>query len=477
MIKQMEQIPITKISHPFGTATEKCGFNENGYMEEEYFIHGAANIYGWDNGKKVSVYPDADYVNRIVVRRPTDYKKFSGNVMVEILNSTSFIDFDRTWVLTYRHLMRNGDIYIGITSKPNVIPAMRKLDHKRYARLNWNNPRQTDPNISEDLLGNMQGASSRKTEDGLFWDMLIDLAKLLRNENEIISNQYGKYYQYLAGWSQSGAYMIRFINSFAYEEEREVPLFDGYFSCGSASSCMPDLNQSYGRTALVNNRKLQAAYQPFIEIHTESENQKWENTNARGENSNIESMKYRIYDIAGASHDVKASMIDYYFNDMDVFKSGIVPTYPGKEIYPNDYPYHLPFQAALQYLYDWVRKGIDPPVIEQIQVDEQYENIKDIHGNSVGGWRLPFVDYPVCTYMTECTPMKPDYKFACTLFGHLIPFTQEKYRSLYGDTKVYLECIKKAIEEAVLEGRMLKEDIEDCLSYVMGLLVEFEYNE
>ena len=206
----------------------------------------------------------------------------------------------------------------------------------------------------------MEGASDSETEDGLFWDMLIDLAKLLREEDNPLIGDYSPYYQYLAGWSQSGAYIIRFVNDFAYAEESYRPYFDGYFSAGSASSCMPDLNQNYGRTALTQSRKLKKMTEPFIEMHTESENALWANSEARGENSFMDDMKYCIYDVAGATHDSKSTMIDYYLDDRDVVLCGIIPNYPGKEVHPNGFPYEVAFQAALQHLYDWVRDGKQP---------------------------------------------------------------------------------------------------------------------
>lgn len=85
-------------------------------------------------------------------------------------------------------------------------------------------------------------------------------------------------------------------------------------------------------TALTQSRKLKKMTEPFIEMHTESENSLWANSEARGENSFIDDMKYCIYDVAGATHDSKSTMIDYYLDDRDVMLCGIIPNYPGKEV-------------------------------------------------------------------------------------------------------------------------------------------------
>ncbi len=466
MIQHIEKIEITQDTHPFAQAYTKCSFEENGYIEEEFFIHGLADVYGWKDGKKVTVLPENPYVNRILVRRPQIKERFSGNVVVEILNSTSFIDFDRCWALTWRHMMRNGDIYIGITSKPNVIPALLKFDYQRYKALSWKNPAENPQyTLAEKDLGNMEGASSIDTEDGLFWDMLTDLAVLLRNpENELLGN-YAPYYQYLAGWSQSGAYMIRFVNDFAYERQLEQPYFDGYFSAGSASTCLPDLNQGYGRTAQKAPRRLKMVREPFMEVHTESENVLWGNTEARGKTCFSENMNYCIYDIPGATHDAKSTMTDYYRNDTDVFAAGIVPVYPGKEILPNDFPYETVFHTALHLLYEWVREGKQPFEAEPIQTDTELRNVTDETGNAVGGLRLPFVEVPLCIYHPVSTPMKPDYAFACTLFGYVELYTKERALKLYGSKEGYLNRFSACLGNCIRDGRILPEDEQICMNY------------
>lgn len=470
MINKVEKIKITNFTHPFAAAFEKCNFKDRNYLEEEFFISGTSNVYEWKNNCKSVKYQDCPYVNRLIVRKPAEKEIFSGNVIVEILNSTSFIDFDRCWVLTHKYMMRNGDIYIGITSKPNVIPAMLKVDYKRYCDLKWSNPnRAIDSTIDQNELGNMEGASSPETEDGLFWDMLIDLAMLLRDSNNSMIGEYGSYYQYLAGWSQSGAYMIRFVNDFAYDnKERSRPYFDGYYSAGSASSCMPDLNQSYGRTAMKSVRKLKRMEQPFIEIHTESENALWGNMESRGENSfDDNAMKYCIYDIPGATHDAKSTMIDYYFGDTDVFLAGIIPSYSGKEIVPNDFPYEVAFQAALSVLYKWVRKNEKPVKADQIKVDENLCNIVDETGNAIGGYRLPFIEAPLCIYHPMSTPMKPDYAVACTLFGYVENYTREKAVALYGSREGYLNKIARILKDDIRCGMILKDDETACMEYAI----------
>jgi hypothetical protein len=182
MIRKFERIPVTAVSHPYVTAEKKCDFSRRGFVEEEFFMHGTANVYETVEEKLSIACTAAPYVNRLVVRRPADQSRFSGNIVVEILNSTAWIDIDRMWVISKEKFMRDGDVYIGITSKPNTIPVMKKLDPKRYEVLSWTNPRKATKSVKE--LGNSAGASSPNTEDGLFWDMLIELAEVLRDKDK-----------------------------------------------------------------------------------------------------------------------------------------------------------------------------------------------------------------------------------------------------------------------------------------------------
>ena len=83
-------------------------------------------------------------------------------------------------------------------------------------------------------------------ETGLFWDMLTDLAWLLRGDEEQNPiREYKREYVYLTGWSQSGSYLFRYLNSFAYRPEvaRGACVFDGYLSGGGVHSLGIPVNQ------------------------------------------------------------------------------------------------------------------------------------------------------------------------------------------------------------------------------------------
>ena len=62
MIQEMKLIPVPEGKHPFAAAAGKCRFDEIGYVEDEYFMSGTANVYGEDASQNPVVeIPDAPY--------------------------------------------------------------------------------------------------------------------------------------------------------------------------------------------------------------------------------------------------------------------------------------------------------------------------------------------------------------------------------------------------------------------------------
>lgn len=459
MIRNIEKIEVTETSHPFATAVGKKKFNQSGYQEEEYFVYGTANVYERVEEKKKIRFENVPYVNRILVRRPAERKKFSGNVLVEILNSSSGFDVDRIWSLLASSIMRDGDIYVGITSKPNVISALLDFDQERYQVLSWKNPAKYD--IPEEKLGNLQGHSSKENEDGLFWDMLIDLGKILKKDTS--DNPIREYWDensklFLTGWSQSGGYMIRYVRDFAVAEGKNI--FDGYFSCGSVSLCTPNLNQEDLTDILSQDRTIMMIDRPFIDMHTESDNAKWGNAEARQNTNPL----YRVYDINGASHDSTTTMEEYYTGDEDLKKIGRKMEFPGTELYPNSFPYEYAYCAGLHQLYKWVRDGKEAIRVEPILYDDNYNNIRGEDGNSVGGWRLPMITYPVSQFFDSSTPKSQELELSSSLYGCEKPYAVDALKEKYSSLEEYKMLIEKETERCIDEELILEEDKESYIA-------------
>lgn len=129
--------PITGGVHgkPFFTAPFDVG--QYGYTEQEFFYSGTAKAYG-------EAHPPAPYTSRMLVYRPKDPAKFSGNVVVEWNNVTSQVDAPVDFMWLHPQIMAEGDAYIQISAQqvgvcgsgPTCTPmSIKGIDPQRYRSL------------------------------------------------------------------------------------------------------------------------------------------------------------------------------------------------------------------------------------------------------------------------------------------------------------------------------------------------------
>ena len=137
-------LPQTPTSHPFAAArfqSRPLDLAKYGYTEEEYLLSGVARVFDW-NAQGVQSLASGPYTTRILVRRPIDGRRASGTVIVEPMNPSVDIDLPIMWAESYRQFMAKGDVWVGVTIKPNTIEALRAFDPVRYAKVSMPNPRE-----------------------------------------------------------------------------------------------------------------------------------------------------------------------------------------------------------------------------------------------------------------------------------------------------------------------------------------------
>jgi hypothetical protein len=114
--------PMARFSGPItgGDRTGKpCGASlvdpaSLGYTEDEYLVSGVASDLGRSETLPLGVGATegppttAEYVTRMVVRRPIDPKKFNGTVVVEWNNATSQMDLEAIWPMTHHYSTKAG---------------------------------------------------------------------------------------------------------------------------------------------------------------------------------------------------------------------------------------------------------------------------------------------------------------------------------------------------------------------------------
>lgn len=478
MISKMQYIETTEKSYPFVSAVKRCELEKAGYIEKEYFMHGTANVYETLESGEIGIRAkNAPYVNRLIVRAPENPNKCSGNVVVEIINPTSGKDIERMWIVAYRHFVRNGDIYIGITSKPNTIEALKRFDKERYSLLSWNNP-TIDDLLPEAGARNSLGDYKQYYETGLFWDMLTDLAHAIRDKSAVNPiNEYSYKNIILTGWSQSACYMTRYLRTFAYRNEvkRNFRVFDGYLSGAAPRSFPVPINQ-YELCCKSDTQETRVSYvtEPYLVVQTESENADFNAYLTSKADSDSENFLYRVYEFAGPSHDTWESSVAYYTDFEDLKKCGMTSTYPGLHEVPNNYPYHFLFAAAYQHLYNWINTAMAPLHCPRILTDSQGKNERDALGNSIGGARTCVIDCPTAAYYYY-SKVKQGDSFVdpnsdlFPLFGHEKPFPPQMLEFMYGSLDNYKAMAVKATKEHVTKGYVLKQDEKAVVDYAVAL--------
>lgn len=463
MIHELTLIPTTEASHPFARAEKACALGARGYVEEEYFLNGAANLYDEPEPNRLTTLcSDAPYVNRLLIRRPKDGAPTSGTIVLEILNPTARMDIDRMWVNSWPLFTRNGDIYVGITSKPDVLKSLTDFDAERYAKIRWDNPLPGRPAPEKQGIFGFEP----RYETGLFWDMLTDTAKLLASDKPMnplraIANKK----LFLTGWSQSAGYVMRYLQTFAPLMGEE--LFAGYLSAGGGAKPAPinsyaPLHADFMRS---EGAAVAGANAPFIALNTESENTL---VNWAGD-GDAPGQLLRVYEIAGASHDSQYNLLTYYLGDADTEKIGMKPMYHGVDGPPNDYPAEPLYNAAWRNLFEWARSGIPAPRAPRISQKNRAENRKDAFGNAIGGLRTAAIDLPTARY--ESYSMMKDGR-RNWLFGHIQPLESCVLKALYGGAEHYRERVRENTALRVAEGLFVREDAEAFVERVVAMAIE-----
>src|SRR5580704_16955607 len=135
-------ISVTSDSFPFLAASrvfQPLDLRKAGYVEEEFIVSGTANVYDWAADGTLTVKTsNAPYADRILVRRPADPARFSGTVVVELMNPARRFDWGMMWSYSHDYFIEHGDAWVGITM-PGSVAGLQKFNPTRYAALSFAN--------------------------------------------------------------------------------------------------------------------------------------------------------------------------------------------------------------------------------------------------------------------------------------------------------------------------------------------------
>lgn len=448
-------IAVTASSKPFGSRADQIA--AAGQVEREYLQAGTANVYAHDAEGFATVRDSGvNYVTRFIVRMPSDPARFSGTVWLELMNPTARYDQDVFGALSMEHLLRRGDIYVGLSVKPisaRTIAANYDLKNtpKRYQTLSFPNPRPA----ACDPPGN--GVTSFKdSEDGLAWDIVSQAGAVLRNPGGPLAG-YRVQRIFASGYSQTANYLVTYINAVlpTVRMATGAPVFDGYL-IGSRTGNWTPINQCaqvFAREA--PQQLLRDAGVPVLNVNTETDVPG--TVAARRADDN----RFRLWEVAGAGHSNQDSRsrttADRDFKDTP-FPALVITCVNKITTFPSRYA----LNAAHGALDRWVRDGAAPASAERLAFQAN-AIARDANGNALGGVRLPPIDVPLAEYQGSNKFAGQGANF-CFLLGSEVAFPEEKLKTLYPTPESYLQKLSQSAEAAVAKGVLEREDAAELIA-------------
>jgi alpha/beta hydrolase family protein len=471
-------IPVTAESTPFLAAPSIL--EAAGYTEEEFFLSGNANVYDWvDSGNTVKVVAGpGEYVTRVLVRRPRDPARFGGNVELTLLNAS--LGMDAGAPSDFARMVQQGDVWIGITTKPITVRTLQRFDPVRYASLDWSNPAPPESRCAQPSIIPTYMAGKKTTEmmakagikiswpefeDGLIWDMVGQLGLLLKSEQrDKILPGFSKPWIFMTGISQSSIYIRTWLAGFhdRYRTPDGKSVYDGYLAIVGPS--MARINQCAVDVLLDDpTQKLLPPDVPFISLSAEGE--KWQSRYTHQQDEFTPDGGIVSYEVAGASHkriDLPGLAPQLFFaSPGDLQKIGykapdeaaglnvMIPD--GAAV--NDLVWMPLVRGAWHNLQLWVREGVKPPQAPAIELDENLEIRRDRYGNALGGVRMPYIEAPLAAHTGYVTD-----EGMGSITGFKIPFGSKTLKALYPDHTAYLAKFSAATDRLLAERWISPED-------------------
>jgi len=450
-------IPRTPTSIPIGTAyfpgaPGSLNLADYGYVEDEYFLSGTANVYQYDaSGKDVEIKtPDVPYTTVILVRHPADPRRFSGRVQLE-MSHPQFGVTTQVWAHNYKMFMADGDAWVRVTTSRggptgSSIGVAKQYDPSRYAALNV-------------------------PEDGLNWDIIGQIAELLKSNAATSPLDGFRVRQiFMEGFSGAGAIVQFWINDFSHilRQPDGRSLIDGYV-VGEPSG-YPLINSQAAPIAADDPR--QAVIPPgvpVVKLHTRPEP-----ASQRRPDSDTPADRYRTYEVAGAAH------TDDYTNPLSfpTFIQEQGTQWAQTNLYPfmceyamNNFPFENQWNLAINTIERWTSEPAsgpghrwNPPHAQRITLNPDGTIAKDRFGNDEGGVRSPAVDVPTATYYDTNTPLPGDRGFCSnTTVGHVVPFSRAELERLYPTHANYVSKVTQDALELGRQGWLIPMDVASTI--------------
>lgn len=445
-------VPVTAQSYPFAAADHQMtpfDLAAAGYVEEEYFISGTANVYDWQTDRTLKTLASGPYTTRILVRHPRAASAFSGAVWVEPMYTPRRWDWPMMWGYLRDGLIARGDVWVGVTMPGANLAGLKRFNAERYAPLSFANPTPDAP---------CPGTTNKSDlEPGLRWDALTQVATLLKSADRPL----------LRGFRVGAVYLTVQAGDLEVYTNAIQPVshaYDGFlaravFNLTAINRCAPVPAADDPRQVVRN------VGVPVVAVAGEGD---LVNTYVqRRADSDVPADRYRLYEVAGAAHIDRFAYAGFPTLADQAAAGNAQGTEEWPFAAPCTPPIQMPNQSMLRIGYDvamdaldkWVRRGTVPKRAPRVETKpgegSAFTVVADEFGNGRGGLRTTYVDVPVAHYVTS-SPGPGN----CPEIGHVDRIETERLLRTYGTFDRYAARVKASIARLTGEGWLTKADAD-----------------
>jgi hypothetical protein len=459
--------PIVGGNHgwPFAAATGDR--LPEGYVEEEYFLEGAARQFALAPGGEYAHSGRWDVVDRepspfrtrFLVRRPIDPARFSGTVVVNWNNVSLGFDYLGRLSDPHSEVIASGNAWVGASVQKVGLDGLP--DAEKRGLISWDPERY--------------GTLSILHDDASF-DIFTRIADAVGPDRVGLTDDAGNTIDPMgglaverllaAGESQSACRLATYYNAIQPVTQR----FDGFMLIvyagggtrieaggpGPGLEAVPEELRSIINILPFGSHLLRSDLAaPVLVLNSETE-VLWYQPARQADTAT-----HRLWEVAGTAHldgGFGEGIESEWQRDFgEVISMPLIEAIAGP---PNTLSYDPAANAALRHLWSWMRDGEPPP--EQARVELEVESlvggkvelVRDEFGNALGGIRLPDFAVPTATHVGESVGAAPD------LAGSSTPCTPERLRHLYPDHAAYVGRYDAAVAEGLSKGFLVEEDAQ-----------------
>jgi hypothetical protein len=402
-------LAATATSRPFLGASrsqQPVDLATRGYAESELLVRGFTST-------------NQAWVTRILVRRPQDTRKFSGRVIVELLNASAQYDSAPLWGFSWEYFLRRGDAWIGVTTSPAAVDTLKTFNAVRYEALN----------LPAGGVGGC-GAAQQEAPAG---DIIAQVGSLLRSsskENPLLNLNPQRLIA--AGYAESGD-QLTYFSATLHDDMRRgdgAPIFDGYLNVAGVAALSPDC------VAAGPPRDV-----PFVTVLSGMQ------IVVVPEGSETRSDGWRVFEVPGAEGALPPAAAVPVTSDLTTAAKG------SAEIVCRE--------PVMAQILGHAINGVWQQFDDLLLLKQPMIDLPPIAsaGEAPGGWRLPQVELPLVGPAPRRSAGATDAPGGCnSATGSMSRFDAATLKQRYRDRSEYLRRFNAAVDEAVRNRLLVKED-------------------